>query len=106
MQMNYPGIQGFGFSKVISSQEKDDFITSVRREGFTDFEITPEGTRDVYTSILFLEPFDEINKRAFGYDMFSDPVRRKAMMQARDSGNPVLSQSVILKQESDTNVQK
>lgn len=38
--------------------------------------------------------------------MFSDSVRRKAMMQARDSGNPILSQSVILKQESDTNVQK
>ena len=38
--------------------------------------------------------------------MFSDSVRRKAMMQARDSGNPALSQSVVLKQEIDTNVQK
>jgi signal transduction histidine kinase/CHASE1-domain containing sensor protein len=105
IQTNYPGIQGFGFAKVISPQDKNDFIDSVRQEGFADFSITPAGSRDIYTSILFLEPFDERNQRAFGYDMFSEPVRRKAMVQARDSGNPTISQGVILKQETETNVQ-
>lgn len=38
--------------------------------------------------------------------MFSDPVRRDAMIQARDSAQPSLSQSVILKQETDTDIQK
>lgn len=38
--------------------------------------------------------------------MFSDSVRRKAMIQARDSGKPAISQNVILKQETDADIQK
>lgn len=105
MRQNYPGIQGMGFSQVIQPEEKDNFITSVRNEWFTDFSITPEGQRDIYTSIVFLEPFYERNKRAFGYDMFSDSTRRKAMIRARDTGLPALSEKVILKQETDTDIQ-
>lgn len=101
---NYPGIQGLGFSKVLTLHEKDDFIAAVRKEGFPDFTITPEGMRDEYTSILFLEPFDEKNKRAFGFDMFTETNRRKAMIRARDSGAPALSGNVILKQETDVNM--
>lgn len=52
-----------------------------------------------------MEPFDERNKRAFGYDMFSENVRRKAMTRARDTGLPALSGKVILKQETDSDVQ-
>ncbi len=29
---NYPGIQGIGFSRVVSPQEKNEFIASVRNE--------------------------------------------------------------------------
>jgi signal transduction histidine kinase/CHASE1-domain containing sensor protein len=105
IQQSYPGIQGVGFSRVIQPAEKNAFVTSVRSEWFRDFKITPEGDRDVYTSILFLEPFDEKNQRAFWYDMFSDEVRRKAMIRARDTGLPTLSGKVILKQETDTEIQ-
>lgn len=65
IEKSYPGIQGLGFSQAISPGEKDDFVASVRAEGFPDFTITPEGVRDMYTPILFLEPFNERNKRAF-----------------------------------------
>ncbi|MBP7823350.1 CHASE domain-containing protein, partial [Candidatus Gracilibacteria bacterium] len=101
----YPGIQGIGFSQVIQSEEKENFVTSVRNEGFPDFRITPEGERDIYTSIVFLEPFDQRNKRAFGYDMFSESTRREAMIRARDTGLPALSEKVILKQETDVDIQ-
>lgn len=37
--------------------------------------------------------------------MFSESVRRKAMARARDTGLPALSGKVILKQETDTDVQ-
>lgn len=37
--------------------------------------------------------------------MFSESVRRKAMVRARDTGLPSLSGRVILKQETDTDVQ-
>lgn len=62
---SHPGIQGLGFAKVISPQEKNIFVDSVRAEGFPDFSLTPAGDRDIYTSILYLETFDERNRRAF-----------------------------------------
>lgn len=65
IQKSYPGIQGMGFSRVIQPRQKYDFIGSIQKEGYIDFQITPEGERDIYTSIVYLEPFDERNKRAF-----------------------------------------
>src|SRR5690606_28529581 len=61
--------------------------------------------RDAYSSILYLEPFTGRNLRAFGYDMFSEPVRREAMERARDSGLPALSGKVTLVQEFGPEVQ-
>jgi PAS domain S-box-containing protein len=96
---NYPGIQGVGFAKWVPAGERRRLVDSVRREGFADFAIRPEGTREAYTSIVYLEPFDARNRRAFGYDMYSDPTRRAAMQQARDEGRPIISAKVRLVQE-------
>lgn len=65
----------------------------------------PEGRRETYTSIIYLEPFDERNQRAFGYDMFSEPVRREAMEIARDTDRTTLSGKVKLVQETEKDVQ-
>jgi CHASE1-domain containing sensor protein len=79
VQTLFPGIQGIGFSKVIQPSELARHIRRVRAEGFPDYTVRPEGKRDLYTSIIYLEPFDTRNRRAFGFDMFSEPVRRAAM---------------------------
>src|SRR5690606_31758152 len=49
--------------------------------------------------------FNNVNQRAFGYDMFSEPVRRKAMESARDNGVAVVSGKVTLIQELDEKIQ-
>ena len=67
--------------------------------------MSPEGEREVYTSIIYLEPFSGRNLRAFGYDMFSEPVRRAAMERARDTDAAALSGKVVLVQETDQEVQ-
>jgi CHASE1-domain containing sensor protein len=87
---NLPGIQGVGFTKIIPANKLSEHIQEVRREGFPDYTVKPSGKRDVYTSIVYLEPFTGRNLRAFGYDMFSEPVRRKAMEVARDSNVAML----------------
>ena len=106
LQENYQGVQAIGYSKVVSPLEKSNFISSVRKSGFSNFNIRPSGNRKIYTPILYVEPFDRENKIAFGYDMFSDETRRKAMIQARDSGNPAVSGSVILLQDNNSDKQK
>jgi CHASE1-domain containing sensor protein len=102
---NFPGIQGYGYSKIIPKEQLDLHIQHIRDEGFPDYKIIPPDERDIYTSIIYLEPFKDRNLRAFGYDMFSEPVRRKAMEAARDSGRAALSGKVLLMQETDEDIQ-
>lgn len=102
---HFPGVQGIGFSLVINADEKNDHIQAIRQEGFPNYVLRPEGTRDLYTSIVYLEPFDYRNQRAFGYDMFSEPVRRQAMEQSRDADAAALSGKVLLVQETENDVQ-
>jgi len=107
LQINqyYPGIQGVGFSKRIFPSEKAAHVRQIRGEGFPQYIIKPDGERPEYTSIIFLEPFDWRNQRAFGYDMFSEPTRKEAMIRARDTGIAALSGKVTLVQETVKDIQ-
>jgi CHASE1-domain containing sensor protein len=105
IKQEYPGIQGVGFSRRIPPAEREAHLRLIRSEGFPRYAIRPDGERTEYTSIIYLEPFDSLNQRAFGYDMFSEPVRREAMTRARDTGLPALSGKVTPAQETDKNVQ-
>lgn len=106
MEKHWPGIQGIGFSVPVKPEDRQDFINRIREEGFPDFTIKPEGEREMYSSIIYLEPFDWRNQRAFGYDMWSNDIRREAMLQARDEGKAVTSGIITLVQETDKDVQK
>ncbi|MAL98223.1 MAG: hypothetical protein CL583_07195 [Alteromonadaceae bacterium] len=106
LNRNYPGVQGLGFAEVIAPEDVSAFVERVRAEGYPEFNLWPEGKRATYTSIVYLEPFDWRNQRAFGFDMFSDPTRRAAMIKARDTGEAKATQSVSLVQETGVNAQR
>jgi len=100
-----PGTAGIGFAVAISPEQLALHESAVRAEGFPDYRVKPEGPREHYSAVVFLEPFEGRNLRAFGYDMYSEPVRRDAMSRARDTGHAALSGKVVLLQEQDTDVQ-
>ena len=104
-QRTVPGVQGIGFAKVVPANQLEAHQAQVRAEGFRDYSVRPKGPRALYTAIVYLEPFAGRNLRAFGYDMFSEAVRREAMEQARDTGEATLSGKVELVQETGTDVQ-
>ncbi|ABM03612.1 diguanylate cyclase with PAS/PAC sensor [Psychromonas ingrahamii 37] len=99
------GIQGIGYAVMLKPEEKDTFVNMVRLEGFNDFSVFPEGSRDKYSSILYLEPFTARNQRAFGYDMYSEEARHTAMDIARDNGDIAYSAKVKLVQENGDDLQ-
>ena len=72
LDKNLPGIQGVGFSVIVPKNQLKEHIRLIRKEGFPEYSIRPAGTRDYYTSIIFLEPFSGRNLNAFGYVMFSE----------------------------------
>ncbi|MBU5612987.1 CHASE domain-containing protein [Geomonas azotofigens] len=106
LDRNYPGLQGLGFSQVVLPKDKERHIRRMRAEGFSRYRIWPDGERPLYTAIVYLEPFDWRNQRAFGYDMFSEPNRHDAMAKARDTGDAALTNPVFLVQETEKDRQK
>jgi len=105
LNKNLPGIQGFGFSFIIKKEQLQQHIQNIRKEGFPEYTVRPTGDREIYTSIIYLEPFTDRNLRAFGFDMYSEPIRRRAMEQARDYDVAALSGKVVLVQETDKDLQ-
>ena len=105
LENKYPGIQGLGYAVFVQPEDYDTHVASVRAEGFPDYTIRPDGLRDLYSAIIYIQPFDERNREAFGFDMFSNNIRRAAMEKARDTGHPRLSGHVTLVQEIDEDVQ-
>jgi signal transduction histidine kinase len=75
----HPGVQGIGWSPRL--------------------ETGLPGEPDERYEIRYLEPPDVRNRRAMGYDMYSEERRREAMRRARDQGEPALSGQVTLVQE-------
>ncbi len=99
LEKNYPGVLGVGFSRRFSAAEKDAVIADMERQRIAGFHIWPsDPPRNEYNAILYLQPATEPNKKAIGYDMGTEAVRRQAMDAARDSGEPTASGRVILVQ--------
>lgn len=101
----YPGTLGVGYAKWLSADELPNHIKNIRAEGFPDYSIRPAGVREQYTSIIYLEPFNAKNRRAFGFDMYSENTRRTAMLRALETGETALSGKVTLVQETKSDVQ-
>ncbi|MDE3144000.1 MAG: CHASE domain-containing protein, partial [Bacteroidota bacterium] len=102
---NLPGIQGVGFSLIIPKNQLQQHIQNIRKQGYPNYSVYPAGDRAVYSSIIYLEPFSGRNLRAFGYDMLTEPVRRKAMERSRDANLSTLSGKVLLVQETKEDIQ-
>jgi PAS domain S-box-containing protein len=77
----------------------------IQSEGFVNFRIWPEGKRNEYIPVMYIEPFNERNQRAFGYDLLSEPNRQSSMLEARDNGQTTISGKIRLVQETEYNIQ-
>jgi len=99
-----PGYQGIGYNILVPKNQLNDHINHFRKV-YDNYTITPEYDREVYSSIIFLEPQDERNKKAIGYDTYQEPVRREAMQKACDLNLPILTGKLKLVQETDSNIQ-
>ena len=102
---DYPGIQGIGFAKKIPASELAKHEKEIHKEGFPEYKVWPHDKRDVYYSIVYLEPFNWRNKRAFGFDMHTDSARRQAMDMAMRSASPAATDKITLVQEDGQAIQ-
>jgi CHASE1-domain containing sensor protein/DNA-binding CsgD family transcriptional regulator len=100
-----PGVQGLGFNQLVGAKEKAAHERKVRAEGIPDYAVWPKGERDEYTPVVFIEPYSGRNLRALGYDTYSDEVRRRAMLIAKETKKPALTDRIVLVQETGKEIQ-
>ena len=96
------GMQAIGFATLVLAGEKDRHHRELRAQGFPGYQIRPEGIREVYCPVIYLEPFRDRNLRALGFDMLSEAVRQEAAFRSRDSGHLAMSGKVQLVQDTGT----
>ena len=98
---NLPWVLGFGYSPWLTPAQRESraSIRDIRAKGLTAGTIRPTGERPASTPIIWLEPFTEVNRRAIGYDMYAEPLRRAAMDRARDTGLASIAAPIILAQD-------
>ena len=97
-QQNLPGIQGLGYLRIIPKLQ--NHVNSFTKDGFSKPEVNFDFKQDYQTSVVYFEPTTVQNRHALGFDLFSEPITRRAMEQARDSDNTMITGKLTLIQES------
>lgn len=106
LDKNLSGHLGVGYSAWVKPADLTAAIDAVRAEGYPQFNIFPvHPLRANYSMVVYIEPFVGRNLAAFGYDMYTETVRRTAINYAVEKNLASLSARVTLLQENDGAVQ-
>lgn len=109
MFSRYPGFQALSWNPFLTDRDRSAFETGLRQEGHPHFsivELNPQrqlvkaARRPEYVAVTYIEPW-ESNTRAFGLDVWADPVRREALERARDKGDTQTTRKLRLVQNQE-----
>lgn len=98
VEQNFPGVLGIGYARRINESQREAVVRAAHADGLDGFAIWPLGARDDYVPVVYMEPYRGSNQLALGYDMFSEPARRDAMIRARDSAAAAITRQLVLVQ--------
>ncbi|TFW24497.1 PAS domain S-box protein [Massilia arenosa] len=104
LERNYPGIQGIAIVKRIPVGARAAHEAAMRKR-FPDYTVHPANPDETISTITHIEPLTPMNRRAIGFDMLTEPLRRAAMERARDTGRASASGKVRLIQENGKDAQ-
>ena len=90
----YPNSRSMNYVKVVKQDEVASFTARTQAKTYPDYRIHPSGQRNTYTPIVFLTPNTNDNRKFFGFDLSTDPVRKVALDRARDTGQIAISDPV------------
>lgn len=101
LDADYRGAEGIGWAPVVYPDGVEQFDAMMQEEAPGSPRLHPAQSAGLpfAVPVTFLQPDTERNRRALGFDMFSEPVRREAMLEAQRTARPTASGKVILQQE-------
>ena len=95
-----PGSQAVGVAIHVPHEKWSQFISDMKRRGYTDFKVKPAGKRTSYAPLSLIEPHSGTNLNAIGYDLVTNPKIKSAIDEARDQGTPALTSRLTLVQDA------
>jgi len=99
------GTLGLGYARYVPQADKSTFEASLMATYGQAIQIHPAGLRTAYAPLKVLQamdPTDHHNHQAIGYDLFSEPHSREALIKAVTTGNPALSAKLDSGQNTST----
>src|SRR5881396_1440720 len=96
LKWNYRGMLDIGFAERVLPEEKKHHGAAMRAHGDPAYTLVPEGERDEYFPIRYLNSATNSPRWAPGWDAFSEPKRRAAMERARLADRPTATGKVTL----------
>ncbi|MBS1140860.1 MAG: diguanylate cyclase/phosphodiesterase with and Chase sensor(s) [Proteobacteria bacterium] len=105
LDANFSGVQAIGHVDWVPAAQLESHLAKMRRLGFADYRISPDGAREAYAPIVQREPYIGRNRTGYGFDTWSEPVRHEALERSRDSGMARVSGKVRLRVETEPSEQ-
>jgi two-component sensor histidine kinase len=102
LNTEYSGAQGIGWIPVIEARDLPAFLARTRaaQPGYPDITPAPKSEIGRIAPVAMFAPATPANRRALGYDMYSDPARASAMAEAELNLRPAASGRIILVRET------
>lgn len=102
LDQNFRGAEGIGWAPVLRANQVAAFEADASRDLGQPVTLRPSlaaQPRPTVVPVYHLQPQSARNRRAYGFDMYSEPWRRAAMDQAAARRQPTASAPVVLQQE-------
>lgn len=89
---DYPGVQGIGYIRLTTPDQAAALREYMATQGIDNFTIAPISESDaVYAPLTYAVMIASRTTPAYGFNMYSEPQRRMAMLQSRDSGETTIT---------------
>ena len=104
----FPGIQAFSWNPLVLDNERAEYESLAKKEGYKNFEFTERtvenrlvraAKRQEYVIVYYIDPL-EANKSALGFDIASNPTRLKAITKGFNTGKLSATDRITLVQET------
>lgn len=106
LKTDYFGAEGIGWAEALASSRLADFEAEMSAATGTPYRVSPRPRlgKTQIVPVTYLYPNTERNRRAIGFDMYSEPTRQAAIDEAERSVRPTASGRIVLAQEGKSDV--
>ncbi len=102
LNTEYSGAEGIGWIPVMEARDLPAFLarTRIAQPAYPDIYPVPRSATGRVAPVAMFAPATPLNRRALGYDMYSDAARAAAMAEAELTLRPAASGRIVLRQET------